>query len=155
MNILEQANPKEDRRWDALVESCRMQCGSMVTVGLGAHLVDALDSCADLEVTPCDDVSELRRFDGAEGEGGPNLPILCVVVGADIFDEDAAMRLRLVYSHFAKRPKVWIVAVTSFMPGAFDEYLCLQGASICATEDHLLRPVRQLAERASTELRHG
>lgn len=72
-----------------------------------------------------------------------------IIIGTDVFDAGSMPRLREARDELSHGTGTCVIAVTSFMPGAFREYAQRQGANLCVTEEQLLEPVAIITDLAS------
>lgn len=115
--------------------------GHVVSVALKADLVKQINTCPSISLSAFDEPSQLcRSSDGSAAT--------CIIVGADGFDIEAMPRLRGVRNALGSETNACVVAVTSFMSGAFGKYACQQGADLCITEEYLANAIALAAEIA-------
>lgn len=110
--------------------SCLNAGGPLITVGLGEHLVELLGSCPSALLTQLSSATDLLSL-------GDDAHTACIIVGVDVFDSDAMSRLQETCTGIQSWPDAFVIAVTSFMPGAFDEYMRHHGANLCVTEEYI------------------
>ncbi|WP_425100699.1 hypothetical protein [Tropicibacter sp. S64] len=99
----------------------------VIGLGLTKALNDALDQV-------------LPNFTAAASVG-PETPTwteACVLVGADAFDPEAVTRTQAARAHFAQAGLVALIAITSFAPGSYRDFIRLNGADDCILESDVL-----------------
>lgn len=105
--------------------------GEIISIGLGPHLIEKIVKCPNVVLRNYRNTLDFQR----SGKGGA---AKCVIVETDMFDESAMPRLRQVRATVGSRVDICIVAITSYRPSAFDDYVRLQGANLCVSEDYIL-----------------